>query len=131
MNNLSIAGRVGRDAEYRETSGGDSVLNFTVAVDRGKKDGEKLPPLWVSVALWGKQAEALDGLIKKGDPIAVQGQLNFRTYEKTGGGTGVEIQCQFARVTLLGSAKKNESDEAPKGRTSTRAKAVNDEDIPF
>ncbi len=35
MKQITIAGRLGKDAELRRTQGGDPVLSFPVAVDDG------------------------------------------------------------------------------------------------
>lgn len=128
MNQLSIAGRVGSVRDIAYTQGGDAVLNFTVAVDRGARDGEKLPPLWVSVALWGKQAEALAKYIRKGDPIAVSGQADVRTYESNGE-TKAELQLKFGRVTLLGSKRENTDEERP-ARSKSRGRPAEREEEP-
>jgi len=41
MQNLTIAGNCGKDAELRTTQGGDQVLNFSLAVDNGQRDGHQ------------------------------------------------------------------------------------------
>lgn len=82
MQNLTIAGNVGRDAELRSTQGGDKVLNFSVAVDNGKdKDGQKRQPTWFDCSLWGKRAESLEPFIKKGSKLVVSGRPTAREYQ--------------------------------------------------
>jgi single-strand DNA-binding protein len=106
MNNATFAGRVGNVKSLARTNSGDAVFNFSVAVDRGKRNGEKQAPLWVEVALWKEQAETLSQYIRKGDPIAVSGQVDIRTFE-VNGETRSALTLQFARVTLLGSGNKD------------------------
>jgi single-strand DNA-binding protein len=109
MNSCTFAGRVGTVRPLSRTNGGDAVFNFSVAVDRGKsKDGEKRNPLWVGVTLWKEQAENLSKYISKGDPIAVSGQVDLRTYEVQGE-TRTELILQFPRVTLLGNGNRTET----------------------
>ena len=43
MNTAVFAGRAGQAAQLNKTKGGDSVANFSLAVDRFKKDDG---PLW-------------------------------------------------------------------------------------
>ena len=114
MNSCTFAGRVGTVRELKYTQGGDAVFNFSVAVDRGKeKDGSKRGPFWVGVTLWKEQAENLSKYVHTGDPIAVSGQIELRTYDSQGE-TRTELTLLFARVTLLASSKQataSESDE--------------------
>lgn len=112
MNSCAFAGRVGTVRDLKYTTGGDAVFNFSVAVDRGKeKNGEKRGPLWIAVTLWKEQAETLSKYITKGDPIAVSGSIEMRTYE-TNGETRTELNLLFPRVTLLGSSKRSDADES-------------------
>ena len=59
--------RLGRDAEIRTTSQGDSVATLALAFSYGRKgsDGNR-PTQWVDAALWGKRAEALAPYLTKG-----------------------------------------------------------------
>jgi single-strand DNA-binding protein len=141
VNIASFAGRVGTVKELKYTDGGKAVLNFSIAVDRGtSKNGDKNPPLWVNVALWEKQAEALAKYIRQGDPIAATGQVNVRAYESNGD-PKAELRLEFARVTLLGSSKQeNGGGKRQSGgrtrqqeteATSDSGVEISDEDIPF
>ena len=111
MNSCNFAGRVGTVKDLKYTTSGDAVLNFSVAVDRGKdKDGEKRNPLWIAVTLWKEQAENLSKYIRTGDPIAVSGQIDLRSYEVQGEAR-TELTLQFARVTLLGNGQRHISQD--------------------
>lgn len=96
MNNLSIVGRVGRDAVVRHTQGGDSVAGFSVAVESGF--GDKKQTLWLDCSVWGKRAQAIAKHIKKGDRIAVVGELGTREHD---GKTYLTLRA--SDITLLGN----------------------------
>jgi single-strand DNA-binding protein len=82
MQQLMIAGTVGRDAVLRRTNGGDAVLGFSLAVDNGKdKDGNKRPATWFDCSVWGKRAEALERHITKGLKLALSGRPSARAHE--------------------------------------------------
>ena len=81
MQNITIAGRVGRDAELRRTQGGDAVCSFTVAVDY--RNGREKATNWWRVSLWGKRGEALAPYLLKGVSVTVSG-----TTSVTGSVTG-------------------------------------------
>lgn len=78
MQSITIAGRVGRDAETRSTNSG-SVTSFTVAVDQ--RNGRDKTTNWWRVSLWGKRGEGLAQYIRKGDNITVTGEFSLGEYE--------------------------------------------------
>jgi single-strand DNA-binding protein len=83
MQQLVIAGTVGKDAELRRTQGGDSVLGFSVAVDTGKdSSGNKRPAVWYDASIWGKRADALQGYITKGTKLTLQGRPTARAHNE-------------------------------------------------
>jgi single-strand DNA-binding protein len=121
MIQLSIAGRCGRDAQYKQTQGGTDLCSFTVAADAGFGDGKQT--VWVDVTRWGKGAEGLARCLTKGTPVAVTGELSTREHDgKT------YLQCRADRVTLLGS-KSEQSRPADNG--GWQAPADDASDIPF
>ncbi len=128
MLQLSIAGRCGRDAEYKQTQGGNELCSFTVATDSGFGDNKQT--VWVDVTRWGKGAKGLADCIRKGDPIAVTGEMSTREHDgKT------YIQCRADRVTLLGTKGDGRGErkrEADNGGWHGQAPADDlDDSIPF
>lgn len=79
MKAITIAGRIGKDAETRTTQGGDQVTGFTVAVDEGF--GDKKRTLWFDVSHWGKRGAAVAQYLTKGSNVTVTGDLSTREYE--------------------------------------------------
>lgn len=79
MKAITIAGRIGKDAETRTTQGGDQVTGFTVAVDEGF--GDKKRTLWFDVSHWGKRGAAVAPYLLKGSSVTVTGDLSTREYE--------------------------------------------------
>lgn len=66
MAHLFGAARLGRDAEIR-TVGGDSVCNLSLAFSYYSKSAEGgRATQWVDAALWGKRAEVLAPMLRKG-----------------------------------------------------------------
>ncbi len=100
MNNITVAGRLGNDAEQKFFGSGDSVVNFSVAVNRPKKGGQKQDALWFRVALFGKLGETLLPFLTKGTTVAVSGELNVRQYEAKGA-TQTSIEINARQVSLL------------------------------
>ncbi len=108
MNNITVAGRLGNDAEQKFFGSGDSVVNFSVAVNRPKKGGQKQDALWFRVALFGKLGETLLPFLTKGTTVAVSGELNVRQYEAKGA-TQTSIEINARQVSLLGGGQSAET----------------------
>lgn len=99
MLNLSLAGTLGRDAEYRENDNGKGRCQFSVAVNIGY--GDKKTTVWVDVTRWGEGAKGLSNLLRKGTKVAVNGEMSLREHNgKT------YVQCRADNVTLLGGGQE-------------------------
>ena len=131
MNNLSVIGRCGKDAEHRFTPNGKAVLSWSLAVDSGYGDAKQT--LWIDCALWGERFGKLAEYIKKGSQIGVVGELGTREHE---GKTYLKLNVRD--VTLCGGkenagAGSARAPQQPKRQTPpTKEEAAIDEDeIPF
>ena len=78
MQNITISGNVGKDAELRDTRD-SKVLSFNVGVKNGF--GKDAGSVWYRCSLWGKAAEAFAGSLKKGTKVFVSGELTHDEYE--------------------------------------------------
>lgn len=101
-----VIGRLGNDAETKYTPNGQMVLELSIAVNDDPKNREKTT--WVRVSVWGRQAEALDGLaqngaLQKGHLVSVSGRTQIRTYQGNDGQTKVSVELTADDVTLLTS----------------------------
>ena len=84
LNKAIIMGRITRDLELKQTPNGQTVLSFTVAVDRYSKTEENAAD-FISCVAWGKTAEFIGRYFGKGRMIAVTGNLHSRTYDDKNG----------------------------------------------
>lgn len=78
MKNLTIAGRLTKDATTRE-AGSDKVTGFSVAVD--DRQGKEKSTLFFDCSMWGKRGETLAQYLTKGSQVTVSGDLGTREYE--------------------------------------------------
>jgi single-strand DNA-binding protein len=130
--------RIGRDAEVRHTSNGDSVCGLSLAFDRRVK-GEKVTD-WVDASLWGKRAEALQPFLKKGGLVAVTlDEIHIEVYQSNNG-QGHKLAARVIDIELAGGGQAAPSQqsqpydrEAARNRQAavSRGEAVEDQDIPF
>lgn len=133
MNNITVAGQLGRDAEVRYLPNGDAVANFSVADSQGKDK----PTIWWNCQLFGKRAESLSQYLVKGQAVTVSGNVTQRTYTDKQGVEKTSTEIRVGDVALQGG-KREESPArpAPQART-TPPKASSgfedfpDSDIPF
>ena len=78
MQNITISGNVGKDAELR-TVRDSQVLSFNVGVKNGF--GKDAGSVWYRCSLWGKAAEVFAGSLKKGTKVFISGELTHDEYE--------------------------------------------------
>lgn len=113
MNYGTFAGRLGHDAELKTIPSGQSVAEFSVAVNTGW--GERKKTLWVKCALWGERGEKLAPYLKKGGAVTVSGDVDVNAFSSKDGTLKAEITLNVQRVTLQGdaSAKSEQRHDAP------------------
>lgn len=129
MNNCSFVGRIGRDAVVRYTQGGKAVTGWALAVDRGW--GDQKQTVWLDCSWWGERGTKVADFIKKGDRLAVIGELGTREHEGK-----VHVTLDIRDVTLLGSKQEGQqqpSQAPPKGRATPpdSYEDFTDDDLPF
>ncbi|MFA7253023.1 MAG: single-stranded DNA-binding protein [Patescibacteria group bacterium] len=143
LNRAQILGNLTKDPEMRFTPNGQAVANFTVATNRkwkgrdGAADGEDTQ--YHDIVIWGKQAEAVIPMLKKGAPAFVEGRLQTRNWEGQDGVKRYKTEIIADNVIVLGSRDKSGyTPSAPKDEnpvadiaSSSKDDEINIEDIPF
>ena len=93
MNNVSLMGRLTRDAELRYASNTEmAILRFNVAVDRRlskekrtEAENNNQPTAdFINCIAFGKTAEIIGQYFGKGNKIAITGHIQTGSYEKDG-----------------------------------------------
>ena len=86
-NRVQLIGRIGVDLDLKNLENGKSLLNFSLATNDFYKDkeGNKVQNTeWHRVVAWGKQAQNISKICKKGDELAIDGKLVYKQFEKDG-----------------------------------------------
>lgn len=112
MNNITVAGQLGRDAEIRYLQDGSAVANFSVADSQGRDK----PTIWWNCSLFGKRAESLSPYLMKGQAVTVSGSITEREYQKDGT-THKAMDLRVNDVALQGGKRE----EAPMRKPSQDA----------
>lgn len=87
-NKVSLIGNLGHDPEVREVAQGRKVARLSVATNDTYRNasGEKVTDTqWHTVVAWGRTADAVSKVLRKGSPIALEGRLVHRSYETKDG----------------------------------------------
>ena len=123
MKNISIAGRLTRDAKLNRTQAGDPVLSFTVAVD-GWNGKEKVAEFF-DCSYWGNRAVAIETHMVKGKVVSACGDLGRKEHE---GRTYLTVRVN--EVEMHGGGKSADAEPAPRSPPANFSDAMSD-DIPF
>lgn len=119
LNRVFLMGNLTRDPELRYTPNGAAVANLRIAINRRFKDqsGEtKEETCFVTVVVWGKQAEACSQYLNKGRPVFVDGRLRSRSWESQDGQKRNTMEVVAFRVQFLGGGPKTDEPRAPLSR---------------
>lgn len=142
MNKIFLIGNITKDQELSSTSNGISCANFSLAVKRSHtdSDGERQTDFFPCVA-WRKTAEVIADYVRKGDKIAVTGELQIREYTDRDGIKRKVPQVVVSEFDFCGQKRAQENDYSEartntQGAQGTRNKPTltpvdDDSDIPF
>ncbi|NET48428.1 MAG: single-stranded DNA-binding protein, partial [Merismopedia sp. SIO2A8] len=72
LNTVQLVGRVGGEPDVRFFESGNVVANFSLAVNRPRRDS---PPDWFRIEVWGRQAEIAKDYVRKGSLVGIVGSL--------------------------------------------------------
>lgn len=88
MNKTILMGRLGHDPEMKALGGDNTVTNFSVATSRkyfSKKENKQAEDTqWHKCSAFGKTGDNIAKYLKKGDPILLEGRIEYRQYDKDG-----------------------------------------------
>lgn len=101
-----LIGRVGQIPELRSSKEGNQVANFSLATENYKKE-----TAWHRVVAFKQSADFVGKYVEKGTLLAVEGEIQYRAYEKDGQKkTSTEIIANNVRI-LSGGKKKDAATE--------------------
>ena len=105
LNKVILIGRLVRDPECKYI-GDRKVANFTLAVDRGRKNanGEREAD-FIDCAAWGSSAEFVQKWFAKGMMAIVVGRIQTRHWEDRNGNKRVSIEVNVDEIQF-GETKK-------------------------
>lgn len=103
LNKIQIIGRLGQDAEHKETSAGKLFMRFSVATDKFDYDTKTTVPIWHNCSMFNfgdkNRTEALHPYMTKGKQIYVEGSMDYWVDDNEVKRPSITV----ASVVLLGS----------------------------
>ena len=132
LNKVFLMGNLTRDPELRVTPSGTTIVSFGIATSRtwSGQDGEKKEEVcYVDIKAFGRRAEVISEYFSKGNPIFIEGRLQFQQWETKDGQKRNALRVVAEDFQFLGGkTKRDEGSSFPEGAAPND---VNEEEIPF
>ena len=103
MTDVTVVGNIS-EPELRFTPDGKSVLNFSIADNHRKKQGNEWiddGTTWRKVTVWEDKAETLANALSKGDRVVVVGSERMKQFTARDGGTGQSLEVTAKHVGII------------------------------
>ena len=106
LNRVILMGRLVAAPELKTTASGVSVTSFRIAVDRSYvKSGEERKADFIDIVCWRQQADFVCRYFGKGSLIAVEGQLQTRTYQAKDGTNRYVVEVVADNISFTGERR--------------------------
>ena len=106
LNRVVLMGRLTADPELKTTPNGVSVTSFSIAVDRSYvKSGEERKADFFNIVCWRQTAEFVCRYFSKGSMIAVDGQLQSRSFQAKDGSNRYVVEIVADNVSFTGERR--------------------------
>src|SRR5262245_10360823 len=131
-----LSGRLGFEPELRRTNGGTPVVNLSVANNRSVKIGDKRESVadWFKVTVFGRDAEIIAQLAKKGSARVFNGRLQNEKWVDRDGAERTSTVLVASSFEFLPSKMSGEAVVNEKATTEPGIQPIpeeEDEPIPF
>lgn len=147
LNKVFLIGNLTRDPELRYTPSGTAVASFGIAINRtwtGQSGEKKEEVCFVDINMFGRRAEVINEYFSKGNPIFIEGRLQFNQWETKDGQKRNTLRVVAENFQFIGSQAKKLDDKIDSGgeeemfgetdtsnKQSIEASDISDEEIPF
>lgn len=119
INKVILMGRLAADPELKTTTGGTSVVQFSVAVNR-KYSKEEQKVDFIDCTAFGKTADFLGKYFRKGSSVIVFGNIQVESWKDKDGNNRRSTKIIVDELQF-GESKKAESEPAQPAETYSNA----------
>lgn len=99
FNRVVLAGNLTRDPELKFTNNGVPVCNFGIAINRVSSKNEEVD--FFDIKAWRELGETIANYKQKGDPILIEGRLQFRQWETQDGSNRTKVDVVADNIQFL------------------------------
>ena len=131
MNRVILMGRLTADPELRQTPQGTAVTRFTIAVDRRIKTENGQQADFITCVAWRKTAEFICRYFQKGRMIAIEGQLQSRSWDTQDGKRQYATEVIVDNVSFTGEKPQTENTDGLQTENTDGFTYLPDDDTPF
>jgi single-strand DNA-binding protein len=131
FNRVVLAGNLTRDPELRETNDGIPVCSFGLAVNRVRSQNDAVD--FFDITAWRELGKTIAEYKGKGDPVLVEGRLQYRTWEAQDGSKRSKVDVVADNIQFLPNGEGNGGGKR-RGRSVADEMGIEEsdfEDIPF
>lgn len=132
LNQVTLIGRLVRDAELKYTPKGRAVSKFSLAVNKKIRSGDQMKDCvqFFDLTVWGKLAESLKPYLQKGKQIAVIGELTQERWQEHGENRS-KITITIQNIQLLSGGNSSSSRNVTTEDTFTSVDDDSFYEVPF
>ncbi len=116
-NRVILAGNLTRDPELRYTQNGTPVCNFGLAVNRVRSKNEEVD--FFDISAWRELGETVANYKSKGDPILIEGRLQFRQWQTEDGSKRNKVDVVADNIQFLSRADGSQNGSSSQGSGAT------------
>ncbi len=143
LNKVFLMGNLTRDPELRYTPAGLAVASFGIAINRAwtAKTGEQKEEVcYVDINIFGRRAEVIGEYFSKGNPIFIEGRLQFNQWETKDGQKRSTLRVVADNFQFIGGTAKRPAEgvgalskegKLPEGMPEDVNLDIGSEEIPF
>jgi single-strand DNA-binding protein len=103
-NSVKLIGRPGQDPEVKALANNRKMARFRLATNEyyTNAKGERVSDTqWHTLIAWGKTADLVENLVKKGKEVAIEGKLTSRSWEDKDGVKRQVVEVVVNEVQIL------------------------------
>ena len=135
LNRVILMGRLTKDPEMRATANGTEVTTFTLAVNRNYSKTGNPQTDFIDIVAWRQAAKFAYQYFNKGQLVAVDGQIQTRSYTDKNGVTRkvfeiVADQLHFAESKSTSKQRADYNRPTPPAEPEI-AEITPDDDLPY
>jgi single-strand DNA-binding protein len=116
INQVTVAGRLVQDPEFRITDNGTARLTSRIAVNRAYRDRNdewQEETSFFNIVIWNQLAERLADRLKKGTPVFLSGRLRSASWRDDDETPHYLVEIQARSLQVLERISENTNGTAP------------------